>query len=95
MQAEDGFAPGRSRFALFLLVGNAGRPGLFQGQVLETLCPPRISPRTARGGQRLDGAAPPDPSSGTPASRHPGTRAVQEVAGPGMRCGLQSASHAA
>lgn len=79
----------------YLLVGNAGRPGLFQGQVLETLCPPRISPRTARGGRRrLDGAAPPDRRSGAPASRHLQTPTVQEVAGPGMRCGLQFASHA-
>lgn len=76
-----------------LLVGNAGRPGLCQGQVLETVCLPRSSLRAARGCRGWSGHT--KRSSGASASLHPRARADEEVAQGGTPCGLRSAPLAA
>lgn len=66
--------PGPLRAALPLLVGKAGRPGLGQGQVLQTLCLPRSSSwggkRRSVGGRSRHAEG----SSGGPSILQPGTR---------------------
>lgn len=78
---------------LLLLVGNAGRPGLCQDQVLETVCLPRSSPRVARGCRGRSSHT--KRSSGASAWLHPRTRADEEGAQQGMPCGLRPAPLAA